>query len=100
MAVPRLRAAVTLSVAMSSAANRVEVPSRQLLPERCSIRPSAMGGIGTVRSKTWIWDLSSTPSTIAFSGGARYRPQTSVTLPTSSGSVENRNDSAFHGLPP
>src|SRR4029077_7087484 len=45
-------------------------------------------------------DFSSTHSTIAFSGGARYSPQMSVTLPTSSGSVENRNDSARHGLMP
>ena len=53
-----------------------------------------------MRSRAWIWDFSSTHSTIAFSGGARYSPQMSVTFPTSSGSVENRNDSAFQGLIP
>lgn len=43
-------------------------------------------------------------STIAFAGISafvpRYSPQMSVTFPTNSGSVENRNDSAFHGLIP
>lgn len=47
-----------------------------------------MGSIGAVRSRAWIWDFSSTHSTTALSGGARYRPTTSVTLATSSGSVE------------
>src|SRR5829696_5430000 len=36
-------------------------------------------------------------STIAFSGGFRYSPTTSVTLATSSGSVENLNVSTRHG---
>lgn len=36
-------------------------------------------------------------STTAFCGGARYRPTTSVTLPTNSGSVENLNVSDLHG---
>ena len=39
-------------------------------------------------------------STIAFSGGARYKPITSVTFATSSGSVENLKVSAFHGFTP
>jgi hypothetical protein len=64
------------------------------------MRPSCIGKIGTVRSSACIWDFSSTHNTIAFSGGASYSPQMSVTFPTSSGSVENRNDSAFHGLTP
>ena len=55
---------------------------------RRSIPPGCMGSIGAVRSRAWIWDFSSTHSTTALSGGARYRPTTSVTLPTSSGSVE------------
>ena len=38
--------------------------------------------------------------TIAFSGGARYKPMMSVTLATSSGSVENLNVSARHGVTP
>ena len=44
------------------------------------------------RSKAWIWDFSSMLSTIAFSGGLRYNPTTSVTLATSSGSAENLNE--------
>ncbi len=44
-----------------------------------------------VRSSAWIWDFSSTHNTIAFSGGAKYRPTTSVTFAISSGSVENLN---------
>ncbi|MEI2809083.1 MAG: hypothetical protein V9F00_02390 [Nocardioides sp.] len=31
---------------------------------------------------------------------ARYNPHMSVTFPTSYGSMENRNDCAFHGLTP
>jgi hypothetical protein len=50
-----------------------------------------------VRSNAWIWDFSSTHSTIAFSGGCRYSPTMSVTLATSCGSVENLNVSARHG---
>ena len=38
-----------------------------------------------------------TLSTIAFSGGYRYNPTTSMTFATSSGSVENLNVSARHG---
>jgi hypothetical protein len=37
-------------------------------------------------------------STVAFSGGFRYSPITSVILATSSGSVENLNVSACHGI--
>jgi hypothetical protein len=59
-----------------------------------------MGSIGAVRSRAWIWDFSSTHSTTAFCGGARYRPTTSVTLATSSGSVENLNVSERHGWMP
>ena len=43
---------------------------------------------------------SSTHNTIALAGGFRYRPTTSVTLASSSGSVENLNVSAFHGRIP
>ena len=39
-------------------------------------------------------------NTIAFCGGARYNPMMSVSLATSSGSVENLNVSARHGLTP
>lgn len=37
---------------------------------------------------------------IAFSGGSRYKPTTSVTLATSSGSVENLNVPDLHGATP
>jgi hypothetical protein len=45
-------------------------------------------------------NFSSTHRTTAFSGLFRYSPITSVTLATSSGSVENLNVSAFHGRTP
>src|SRR5664280_2946006 len=56
-----------------------------------------MGSIGAVRSSTWLCDFSSTHSTTAFSGCAKYNPITSKTLATSSGSVENLNVSTRHG---
>src|ERR1019366_7188097 len=59
-----------------------------------------MGSIGAVRSSAWICDFSSTHSTTAFSGGAKYNPTTSMTLATSSGSVENLNVSTRHGVAP
>ncbi len=62
--------------------------------------PGCIGSIGAVRSSAWICDFSSTHSTIAFSGGARYSPTTSVTLATNSGSVENLNVSTRHGATP
>ena len=39
-------------------------------------------------------------NTIAFCGGARYKPTMSVTFATSSGSVENLNVSTRHGATP
>ena len=59
-----------------------------------------MGRIGAVRSRACSRDFSSTQSTIALSGGARYSPMTSVTLATSSGSVENLKVSERHGWTP
>lgn len=53
-----------------------------------------------MRFNAWIWDFSSTHNTIALAGGFRYRPTMSVTLASSSGSVENLNVSAFHGRIP
>jgi hypothetical protein len=50
-----------------------------------------------IRSKAWIWNFSSLLSTIAFSGGLRYNPTTSLTLAAISGSVENLNVSARQG---
>jgi hypothetical protein len=52
---------------------------------RRSGRPGCIRSIGAVRSSAWTWDFASTHSTIAFCGGAMYRPTTSVTFPTSSG---------------
>jgi hypothetical protein len=40
---------------------------------RRSGRPGCIGSIGAVRSNAWIWDFSSTHSTIAFYGGAAGR---------------------------
>jgi hypothetical protein len=63
-------------------------------------QPRLQRRIGAVRSSAWIWDFSSTQSTIAFSGGCKYNPTTSTTFASSCGSVENRNDSARHGATP
>src|SRR4030095_8566098 len=51
--------------------------------------PGRNGKVGAVRSSAWIWDFSSTQSTTAPAGGSRYRAHRSVTLASSSGSVEN-----------
>jgi hypothetical protein len=64
---------------------------------RLSACPGCIGSVFWVRFNAWIWDFSSMLSTIAFSGGFRYSPTTSVTLATSSGSVENLNVSTRHG---
>src|SRR5512135_322921 len=65
--------------------------------DRRSIRCGWVGSTGAVRSRAWIWDFSSTDSTIVFSGGSRYRP---TTLASNCGSVGNRNDSARQGWIP
>ena len=62
---------------------------------RCSAWAGWIGGVFEVLFNAWIWDFSSTHNTIAFSGGARYSPKMSMTLATSSGSVENLKVSAF-----
>ena len=67
---------------------------------RCSVCPGCIGSTFWVRFSAWIWDFSSTHSTTAFPGGRRYSPITSATLASSSGSVENLNVSALHGLTP
>ena len=64
---------------------------------RRSTLPGATGRTGWVRSSAWIWDFSSTQTTIAYAGGSRYSPTTSRTLASSSGSVENLNVSVRHG---
>lgn len=50
--------------------------------------PGASGRMGCVRSSAWIWLFSSTHNTMAFTGGARYRPTMSRALSTNIGSVE------------
>ena len=62
--------------------------------------PGCIGSVFWVRFSACTWLFSSTHSTTAFSGGARYSPTMSTTLASSSGSVENLNVSAFHGLTP
>src|SRR5882757_6190500 len=62
--------------------------------------PGCIGRTGCDLSNAWIWDFSSTHSTIARSGGSRYRPTTSRTLSTNSGSVDSLNDSDRHGCRP
>lgn len=57
-------------------------------------RPGVMGRIGCVRSSAWIWLFSSTQSTTALVGGARYSPTMSRTLSTNSASVETLKLSA------
>jgi hypothetical protein len=54
-------------------------------------QPRAQRQGGAVRSSAWIWDFSSTQSMTAPAGGSRYRAHRSVTLASSSGSVENLN---------
>lgn len=49
----------------------VGVPCRDALPQR---------QMGCVRSSAWLWVFSSTQSTSALVGGARYRPQMSLGL--------------------
>ena len=52
-----------------------------------------------MRLSAWIWDFSSTHNTIALRGGSRYRPTTSRTLASNSGSVENLNVPAATASP-
>src|SRR5205814_126543 len=62
--------------------------------------PGSNGNIGAVRSSAWICDFSSTASTIAPSGGARYSPTMSRTLSMNSGSVDSFQLSTRCGLSP
>jgi hypothetical protein len=54
--------------------------------------------VGSGADSAWIWLFSSTQTTMARSGGCRYRPTTSRTLASSCGSVENLKVSSRHGL--
>ena len=53
-----------------------------------------------MRSRAWIWDFTSTHTTTARSGGARYRPTTSRTLSTKGGSRESFQVSTRWGCRP
>src|ERR1017187_8139502 len=48
-----------------------------------------MGNPGCVRSRAWIWVFSSTHSTMAWSGGFRYSPTTSVSFSRNRASRDN-----------
>src|SRR6516225_9883552 len=63
-------------------------------------RPFFIGSDGCDRSSAWTWDFSSMHSTIAFSGGLRYSPTTSVSFSSNAGSVETLNVSTRCGLRP
>src|SRR5690349_7840649 len=60
--------------------------------------PGIIGNAGCDRASAWHWDFSSTHRTTAPSGGFRYRPTTSKTLSTNSGSLLSLNVSARCGL--
>src|SRR5437667_72531 len=62
--------------------------------------PGIIGSTGDDRSRAWIWLFSSTHSTTALSGGLWYRPTTSTTFSTNSGSDDSLNPSARCGLSP
>ena len=61
-------------------------------------RPGFIGNDGCVRSSAWIWLFWSTHSTIAFSGGFRYSPTTSVSFSTNRSSADSLNVSTRCGL--
>ena len=58
------------------------------------------GKPGWVRLSAWIWLFSSTQSTSARSGGARYRPTMPRTLATKCGSLDSLNVFCRCGLSP
>jgi len=70
------------------------------MENQTSTRPGCIGSTGIVRSSAWMWDFAPPHSRFAFSGGSDTTPTISITLASSSGSVENRNDSARQGLIP
>src|SRR5262245_12557244 len=60
--------------------------------------PGIIGSTGWDRSSAWIWDFSWKQDTTAFSGGLWYRPTTSTTFSTNSGSEESLKPSVRCGL--
>lgn len=64
------------------------------------LRVSGRGRIGAVPSRARICASHRPTTRSALSGGFRYNPTTSRTLASSSGSVENLNDSVRHGCRP
>jgi hypothetical protein len=57
-----------------------------VVPEVVMVRRTTLAGPtgrnGWVRSSAWIWDLSSTQTTIAWAGGSSYSPTPSPTRAT------------------
>ena len=62
--------------------------------------PGFIGSDGWVRSSACTEDFSSTHSTIAFSGGFRYRPTTSISFSSNFGSLDSLNVSTRCGFNP
>src|ERR1700739_3150021 len=83
-----------------NAANRVVVPLRLSSWVIVSPRPFVIGSDARVRSSGCTEDFSSAHSTIAFSGGFRYRPTTSTSLSSNVGSLDTLNVSTRCGLRP
>src|SRR5829696_4018203 len=59
-----------------------------------------MGNDAWVRSRAWIWDFLSMHNTIAFSGGSKYKPTTSMSLSSNFGSLDTLNVSTRWGCNP
>src|SRR5487761_242210 len=71
------------------AAKSVVVPLRLWSWVIVPHRPFFRGSPGWVRSNAWIWLFSSTHNTIAFCGGFKYRPTTSVNFSINLGSRDS-----------
>src|SRR6476619_4403754 len=63
-------------------------------------RPGVIGSDAWVRSRAWIWLFSSMHNTIAFSGGFKYSPTTSMSLSSNFGSVDTLKVSTRCGAKP
>src|SRR6476646_3840928 len=63
-------------------------------------RPGVLGSDAWVRSRAWIWLFSSMHNTIAFSGGFKYSPTTSMSLSSNFGSVDTLKVSTRCGAKP
>src|SRR4051794_28292037 len=63
-------------------------------------RPGTRGSDAWVRSRAWMEDFSSMHSTIALSGGSRYKPTTSISFSLNRGSLLILNVSTRCGFKP